>query len=360
MKKIQLGAVQELASHLPSPAAPEESIQQNKTGGNKIQQKKKKEKRGESGDPSSSGKKKKKAVTTRSEVSESSGDSDESARWNELKRTLGRTMPDVPSVRRSIIRSTDEDSRSVASDCLQRCAQMEQEAKDGDRKPMRDVLLATTGINIDGIRNKSRLPKFLQKPQPRGAEIPISLGNEEDVRKTTDATPLQRANVTEALPNASSEGFGPREDDRDLETKRMLADSLYILRGSCLFEVCLVEGVTGKELTSTIRRSSNSDKEMFRDEHTKCPINNRICCAVLVLRFGAKKLSVDEEQSALLSDFGSVPNTTLEDSTLTDEKLERRLSPPTTLHAFTKDATNQINFPGSVLRRSAEMNDSPR
>ena len=176
--------------------------------------------------------------------------------------------------------------------------------------------------------------------------MPISLGQEKETRKVSE-TPWN--NVSDALTNAISEGLGAREEDKDLESKRMLSDSIYILRGFGLFEVGLGAGVTGKTLTATLRRSSNNDKEVFRDAYIKCPINNRICQAAATLRFGAKKLTVDDEQAALLSDFGSVSSTVLEDWTLTDEKLERRLTSPNTLHAFSKAVTNQINFFGLIF-----------
>ena len=95
------------------------------------------------------------------------------------------------------------------------------------RKPVRDIPLAATCITVEGIRNKTSPPKFLQKPQPRGTEVPISLGNERETRQIAEP---QWNNVTDALSNAMSEGFGSREDGRDLEAKRMLADSIYILR----------------------------------------------------------------------------------------------------------------------------------
>ena len=111
-----------------------------------------------------------------------------------------------------------------------------------------------------------------------------------------------------------------------------------------MFEVGLGAGVTGETLAATLRRSSNNDKEIFRDEHIKRPIANRIFAAASSLKFGAKKMGLGDEQIALISDFGSAANTALEDWALTDEKLERMLSPPTTLHAFTDAVTNQIIF----------------
>ena len=110
-------------------------------------------------------------------------------------------------------------------------------------KPVRDILMAVMGNAVEGVRNRSSLPKFLQKPQPRGTEVPITLGNEKDVRKTTD---LKWGNVTDSLSNALSEGFGARDDDRDMEMKRMLVDSIYILRGFGLFEVGLGLGSLGR------------------------------------------------------------------------------------------------------------------
>ena len=239
---------------------------------------------------------------------------------------------------------SDDDSKSVASDCLQLCANQDSDEM-GDQKPARDLLMAVTSMTVDGVRNKNCLPKFLQRPQPRWAEVPISLGNEKETRKVNDAP---WANVTDALSNALSEGFGAMDGDRDLEAKRMTNDSIYILRGFGLFEVGLGAGITGETLTATLRRSSNNDKETFRDAHIKCPINNRICQAASSLRFGAKKLAGEGEQASLLSDFGSVASTTLEDWAPPDEKLELRLTPPATLRAFTEAATNQINFPGLI------------
>ena len=64
----------------------------------------------------------------------------------------------------------------------------------------------------------------------------------------------------------------------------------------------------------------------------------------------------EDEQTALMSDFGAVSNTALEDWALTDEKLEQRLSPPNALHAFTKVVTDQINFFGLAFRQGAKRN----
>ena len=59
-------------------------------------------------------------------------------------------------------------------------------------------------------------------------------------------------------------------------------------------------------------------------------------------------MTTDDENAALLSDFISIANTTLEDWAITDEKLGRMLTPPATLHAFTKAVANQINFFGLI------------
>lgn len=81
--------------------------------------------------------------------------------------------------------------------------------------------------------------------------------------------------------------------------------------------------MANKALTSTLRRSSNNDKDVSRDARAEFPFSSRIFSAVASLRFVAEKMTKDDEQAALLSDFGSVTNATLEDRGITDEKLKR-------------------------------------
>ena len=122
----------------------------------------------------------------------------------------------------------------------------------------------------------------------------------------------------------------------------MMAYSIYIPRGFGLFEVGIGAGVTGQARTATQGRSPNNDKEVFRDAHIKCPINNRICAAVAPFRFGAKKMTVEDEPSALLIDFGSVSNTAMDDWAPTDKKLGRMLTPQNALRAFAEAGTARV------------------
>ena len=150
-----------------------------------------------------------------------------------------------------------------------------------------------------------------------------------------------RGNVADALSNAISEGFGLSEDERDLETKRMLADSSYILRGFGVFDVGVGAGVAGGTLSATPRRSRNNDKEALRDAHIKCPIGNRICASIATSRLGSRKMTIDDEQMALLIDFGSAPSAAQEDWDLNDGKLG-----PTDI------SPKYSTFPHQGLRRS--------
>ena len=92
------------------------------------------------------------------ETIEASGDIDESVTCEDLKRTLDKEQGEsLPCERRSL-RPNDEDSRSVAIGCLQRCAKKDRGSGDSDVEPMRDILMATTCISVGGVRNKSSLP----------------------------------------------------------------------------------------------------------------------------------------------------------------------------------------------------------
>ena len=210
--------------------------------------------------------------------------------------------------------------------------------------PMEEVLLGKH-VSGAGMRNQEWLPRFLQKPQTKGTEAPILLGHES---QHTSRGVNEWSTVTDALTNVLLDGMGDRGDEKDLATKRLLADTLYILRGFGMFQVELGAGQSGKALINTLRSASNNDKEIFRDAHVKCPINNRVCQASATLKFGTKRIGSEDDTTCLLSDFASVPTTMLEDWFLEDEKLERRLGAPTTIHGFAKAVTNQINYFGLI------------
>ena len=122
------------------------------------------------GTASSSGAKKRVRTPSRAgtRTSDTSEESDNSVEWENLKRTFGKQKPESLGSRKSAMKNNEDDSKSVASDCLQRCAKRESELKEGEHQPTRDLLMTLAGSNVDGVRNKSFLPKFLQKPQPRG------------------------------------------------------------------------------------------------------------------------------------------------------------------------------------------------
>ena len=107
---------------------------------------------------------------------------------------------------------------------------------------------------------------------------------------------------------------------KDLDTNRLLPDTLYILRGFGVFRIEVGEGQSGKALVNTLRSASNNDKEAFRDAHIKCPINNRMCNASTTLKFGTTRMGTEDETTCVMSDFASVPTTVLEDWFLDDEK----------------------------------------
>ena len=210
--------------------------------------------------------------------------------------------------------------------------------------PMEEVLLGNQHSS-GGMRNQEWLPRFLQKPQTKGDDVPILFGPES---QHTSRGVNEWSTVTDALTNVLLGGMGGRGDEKDMDTKRLLADTLYILRGFGLFQVELGAGQSGKALINTMRDASNNDKEIFRDAYVKCPINNRVCQASATLKFGTKRIGSEDDATCLLSDFASVPTTMLEDWFLEDEKLERRLGAPTTIHGFAKAVTNQINFFGLI------------
>ena len=196
-----------------------------------------------------------------------------------------------------------------------------------------------------GIRIQEWLPRFLQKPQTKGAEVPIMINN--------DCPPPSRgvnewSTVTDALTNVLFDGMVDRGDDKDLDTKRLLSHTLYILRGFGMFQVELGADQSAKALVNTLRSAPNNDKEISRDAHLKCPINNRVCQASATLKFGTKRMGIEDDATCMHSDFASAPTTVLEDCFLEDDKMERRLTAPTTIHGFAKAVTDQINYFGPV------------
>ena len=92
---------------------------------------------------------------------------------------------------------------------------------------MRDPNLAGAGISAECLGNKEHLPRFRQKHQQRGADVPISLGH--GYSPVYMNGPENWGNVTEALSNAPSDGFGQCGDVGNLETKRVLAGPAYCL-----------------------------------------------------------------------------------------------------------------------------------
>ena len=129
-------------------------------------------------------------------------DSEEGVAWKDLKTTIDKKQGYATFLtNKSSLRSTDDGSKSVEIDCLRKCATREKKFAEADHRPVRDILLATTGVAVDGVRNKSSLPKFLQKPQPRGDEVPMSPGNESAKRELEGG---QWRNVAAAMSNALS------------------------------------------------------------------------------------------------------------------------------------------------------------
>ena len=110
----------------------------------------------------------------------------------------------------------------------------------------------TSGV---GIRNQKRLPRFLQKPQAQGTEAPIMISH--------DCPPPAKgvnewATVTDALTNVLFDGITDRGGEKDLDTNRLLPDTLYILRGFGMFRIEAwvrpVGGSVGKQVAPSAKQ----------------------------------------------------------------------------------------------------------
>lgn len=77
------------------------------------------------------------------------------------------------------------------------------------------------------MRNQEWLPRFPQKPQTKWEGLPILIIN--DFHPTPSVNDL--ATVTHALTNVLFGGMEDRGGDKDLDTRRLLSDTICILRG---------------------------------------------------------------------------------------------------------------------------------
>lgn len=128
--------------------------------------------------------------------------------------------------------------------------------QDSRSNPTEDVLLGESTGGV-GMRTQDWLPRFLQKPQTKGTEAPILTSREFH----PSAGVIARSAVADSLTNVPFDGMAGRGDDKDLDTKRLLSDTLYVLRGFGMFQVELGAGQSGKGLVNTMRPASNKDKE---------------------------------------------------------------------------------------------------
>ena len=126
-----------------------------------------------------------------------------------------------------------------------------------------------------------------------------------------------------------------------MDTKRLLPDSLYILRGFGLFQLELGDGEAGKASVNTLRSAPTNDKEIFRDARLKCPINNWARHSPASLKFGTTRMGAEDEFACLLSDSPSVPTTV-------SDKLGRRLPAPWGNTCIAKAVADQINYLGLI------------
>ena len=104
-----------------------------------------------------------------------------------------------------------------------------------------------------------------------------------------------------------------RGDCKDMETKRLFPDALYILRGFATIQVELGACRSGKASESTLRSASTTSKEISRDAHSKCPISNRMYHDSDTLKFDNTRMGKEDESTCLLIGFASVTDAVLDD-----------------------------------------------
>ena len=160
---------------------------------------------------------KKKHQCAGTETGDTSEGSDESLACvgPQVKRTIDKTQGDSQSLKRISLRPIDADSLIAVGDLLQRCANREGLGSEIDRKPMGENLLAATGIDVGGVRNKSSQRKFIQNPHPRGQKYQSRMR----AMWKLDKCPTPNGEKWRTRYQAISEGFGIRDDARDVETK---------------------------------------------------------------------------------------------------------------------------------------------
>ena len=146
---------------------------------------------------------------------------------------------------------------------------------------------------------KAYLPTFLRKPKEKSTGFPISIDYRPELSESKQGRTGEYGKMEEIIA-ASYQG---NKDENDSDSKSLLGDAIFAMRGFGTFDVGLGIGSYGQDSTGAILRRINNEKELIWEEGIKCNMSNRVIDATTKLKFGPKRLGAEGTEYAQQEDF---------------------------------------------------------
>ena len=194
---------------------------------------------------------------------------------------------------------------------------------------------------------KAYLPTFLRQPKAKSEDFPIFIDCHHELIERKQG----RSGKYDKMADIIAASYQENKSEKGRGSKSPLGGAIFAMRGFGTFDVGLGIGSYGQDLTGAIRRRSNNEKDLFREDGIKYNMSNRIIAATIQLEFGSKRVGAEGEDYAQLGDFLHMGRGRVGDS-FACEKTDASHKPPLTLNTFAKCVNNQIHYRWLIFGKS--------